>query len=56
MSADAAFAEVEKMRGLQFDPEIAAAFLKIRQRVIQEMQSETKRVGMPTMAALKLAT
>ena len=54
--ADAAFAEVDKMRGLQFDPQIAAAFLKIRQRVIQEMQSETKRIGMPTFAAFRVAT
>jgi putative nucleotidyltransferase with HDIG domain len=56
MPADAAFAEVEKMKGLQFDPECAAAFLKIRQRVLQEMQSETKRIGIPTLSAFKMAT
>ena len=41
-----AFAEVEKQTGKQFDPEAAAAFLNIRQRVIQEMQSDTKRIGL----------
>ncbi len=56
MSADAAFAEVELMKGKQFDPEIANAFLKIRARVIQEMQSETKRIGIPTLAAFRMAT
>ena len=45
MHPDAAFAEVEKQRGKQFDPECASAFLAIRQRVIQEMQSETKKIN-----------
>jgi putative nucleotidyltransferase with HDIG domain len=56
MPAEIAFAEVEKQRGRQFDPEIAAAFLKIRQRIVQEMQAETKRTANPSLAALRVAT
>jgi HD-GYP domain-containing protein (c-di-GMP phosphodiesterase class II) len=56
MSAEAAFAEVEKMRGLQFDPEAATAFLKIKARIIQEMQSEPKRVALPAPSTLRVAT
>ena len=47
MPADAAFAEVEKQRGLQFDPTYANAFLAIRLRIIQEMQSQTKKIATP---------
>jgi HD-GYP domain-containing protein (c-di-GMP phosphodiesterase class II) len=47
LPAEMAFAEVEKQLGKQFDPECAAAFLSIRQKIIQEMQSETKRIGIP---------
>jgi putative nucleotidyltransferase with HDIG domain len=53
MPADVAFAEVEKQRGRQFDPEVATAFLSIRQRVVQEMHSETKKMMGP--ATLRLA-
>ena len=56
MPHDSAFAEVEKMRGLQFDPEAATAFLKIKARIVQEMQSETKRMGLPTLSAFRMAT
>jgi HD-GYP domain-containing protein (c-di-GMP phosphodiesterase class II) len=52
MPADAAFAEMEKQNGKQFDPDCVHAFLTIRQHVIQEMQSETKKIGVP---ALRLA-
>ena len=45
MPADMAFTEVEKQRGKQFDPDVASAFLAIRQRVVQEMQISTKSVG-----------
>jgi HD-GYP domain-containing protein (c-di-GMP phosphodiesterase class II)/pSer/pThr/pTyr-binding forkhead associated (FHA) protein len=55
MPAEAAFAEVDKQKGKQFDPEVASAFLKIRQRIVQEMQTETKKIGLPTNAALRLA-
>jgi HD-GYP domain-containing protein (c-di-GMP phosphodiesterase class II) len=54
MPAEAAFAEVEKQKGRQFDPECADAFLKIRGRIIQEMQSQTKRIGTP-FSTLRLA-
>jgi putative nucleotidyltransferase with HDIG domain len=37
MSGEVAFAEVEKQSGKQFDPNAAAAFLAIRQRVLVEM-------------------
>jgi hypothetical protein len=40
MPADAAFAEVEKGRGLQFDPDFAAAFLAIRERIQQEIRNQ----------------
>jgi len=45
MPAEVAFAEVEKQKGKQFDPEAANAFLAIRERIVQEMQSETKRIN-----------
>jgi HD-GYP domain-containing protein (c-di-GMP phosphodiesterase class II) len=54
MPADAAFAEVEKQKGKQFDPDAATAFLAIRQRIVQEMQSETKTLGVK-QAAQRLA-
>lgn len=53
MPVDVAFAEVEKQRGRQFDPECASVFLKIRQRIVQEMQIEAKTIGIPP---LRLAT
>ena len=55
MPAEAAFAEVEKQKGRQFDPEIASAFLKIRQRIVQEMQAETARISSASLAALRVA-
>ena len=55
MPAELAFAEVEKMRGKQFDPVIADAFLAIKQRIIQEMQSETKKINMQQFGMLRLA-
>lgn len=56
MPAEIAFAEVEKQKGKQFDPEVATAFVKIRARVVQEMQSETKKIGIPGVSTLRLAT
>ncbi len=56
MPPETAFAEVERMRGKQFDPDMAGAFLQIRQRILQEMQAETKRIGMPTLSAFRMAT
>jgi putative nucleotidyltransferase with HDIG domain len=58
MPAEVAFAEVEKQRGMQFDPSIADAFLKIRQKVLQEMQSETRKMGLglSNTSTLRLAT
>jgi len=55
MTAEVAFAEVERMRGKQFDPEIADAFLSIQQRIVQEMQSETKKINMQQLGMLRLA-
>ncbi len=46
MSADAAFAEIEKMKGKQFDPVAAAAFIGIRQQIVQAMQAETKKLNL----------
>src|SRR5262249_46402793 len=60
MHHDDAFAEVKNMRGKQFDPDCADAFLDIRDRIIQEMQAETKRLGVPDIinmnGTLRLAT
>ncbi|MEI7685410.1 MAG: HD domain-containing phosphohydrolase [Planctomycetota bacterium] len=58
MPAEAAFAEVEKQRGKQFDPEIAEVFLKMKQRILQEMQSDTRKVsvGSSNVSTLRLAT
>ncbi len=55
MPTDTAFAEVEKQKGKQFDPEVANAFLKIRQRIIQEKQAETKKIGVNGLSTLRLA-
>lgn len=55
MPAEVAFAEVEKNLGKQFDPEIGAAFLAIKQRIVQEMQSETKKIHMNQFGTLRLA-
>ena len=45
MPAEAAFVEVEKQRGLQFDPECADAFLNIREQIAQEMEPRTARTS-----------
>ena len=50
------FAEMEKQKGRQFDPECASGFLTIRQRVILEMQSETKQLSGATLHTLRVAT
>jgi HD-GYP domain-containing protein (c-di-GMP phosphodiesterase class II) len=55
MPVEVAFAEVEKMRGKQFDPVAADAFLAIKQRIIQEMQSETKKINLQQFGMLRLA-
>jgi putative nucleotidyltransferase with HDIG domain len=55
LPAEVAFAEVEKQKGRQFDPECATAFLRIKQRVIVEMQSDTKKIGLLPNSSLRLA-
>jgi putative nucleotidyltransferase with HDIG domain len=55
MAAEVAFAEVEKQKGKQFAPDCAAAFLRIRQRVVQEMQADTRKIGLPN-GTLRLGT
>ena len=55
MAHDAAFDEVLRQRSKQFDPVAADAFLAIRQRIIQEMQSETKKMNRQEMGGLRLA-
>jgi putative nucleotidyltransferase with HDIG domain len=42
--ADVAFAEVERMAGLQFDPRCATAFVAIKDLVVQEMRSHATTV------------
>jgi putative nucleotidyltransferase with HDIG domain len=55
MGYEDAFAEIEKMRAKQFDPEAADAFLAIKHRIIQEMQSETKKIKMQQLGMVRLA-
>ncbi len=47
MPADVAFAEVEKMSGKQFDPECAAAFLAIKDKIVPEMKADPTSVRHP---------
>jgi putative nucleotidyltransferase with HDIG domain len=54
MPADIAFTEIERMQGKQFDPEVAAAFLAIKPRIIQEMKSETKKINMQQIGSPRL--
>jgi putative nucleotidyltransferase with HDIG domain len=44
MHSAVAFEEVQKQSGRQFDPECAAAFLTIKERIIEEMRSQNSRV------------
>jgi putative nucleotidyltransferase with HDIG domain len=53
MPHEVAFAELERMRGKQFDPVAADAFLAIRQRIVQEMQSETKKINTHQFGVLR---
>ena len=39
LAPEVAFAEIDKFKGEQFDPECAAAFLSIHQRILQQMQA-----------------
>ena len=41
MSAAAAFVEIEKMAGTQFDPAFAAGFLEIKDSILEEMQNQS---------------
>ena len=58
MPAEVAFAEVDKQKGKQFDPEVADVFIKMKQRILQEMQSDTRKLGLSAsnMSTLRLAT
>jgi HD-GYP domain-containing protein (c-di-GMP phosphodiesterase class II) len=49
MPPDVAFAEVEKQCGQQFDPQCGPAFLAIRERIAQELQTT---VYLPTERAV----
>jgi response regulator RpfG family c-di-GMP phosphodiesterase len=41
MAAEVAFAEIQKQRGRQFDPNYADGFLAIRSAILQEMQVQS---------------
>jgi HD-GYP domain-containing protein (c-di-GMP phosphodiesterase class II) len=45
LAPEVAFAEIEKMKGKQFDPTAAEAFQSIHQKIIQETQAETKKLA-----------
>jgi len=42
MPAAAAFAEIEKTAGTQFDPAFAVGFLEIKDAILEEMQSQSQ--------------
>ena len=42
----------EAWRGKQFDPQMADAFLCIKDRIILEMHSETKKINMQQLGML----
>ena len=42
MPAAMAFAEIEKMAGIQFDPAFAAGFLEIKETILEEMQKQSQ--------------
>jgi putative nucleotidyltransferase with HDIG domain len=44
-AAEVAFAEIERQRGLQFDPDVATAFLQVREKVVAEMHRSEKIKG-----------
>jgi putative nucleotidyltransferase with HDIG domain len=46
LTAEVAFAEIEKMKGKQFDPVAAEAFYGIRQQIVAAMQAETKKLNL----------
>ena len=54
LAAEAAFAEIEKMAGRQFDPVFAAAFLAVRDDLQREMQSQAAAV--PSTRKLRAVT
>jgi HD-GYP domain-containing protein (c-di-GMP phosphodiesterase class II) len=54
MAAAAAFDEIEKMAGRQFDPACAAAFLAIRDDLLREMSGQTNTV--PSTRKLRAVT
>jgi putative nucleotidyltransferase with HDIG domain len=56
MAPEIAFAELDKQCGKQFDPDYAAAFLAIKPLVIQELQADTKQIGITHPVALRVAT
>lgn len=45
MPATVAFAEIEKMAGSQFDPNFAAGFLAIREKLVADMRTNTSAVS-----------
>jgi putative nucleotidyltransferase with HDIG domain len=56
LSPEAAFYELEVEKGKQFDPNFATAFLGIRDRIVQEMKPDTKKLGItPSPVALRIA-
>ena len=49
LAPEVAFAELDKQKGKQFDPEAAVAFLSIHQKILQQMQGDTKKLGLPNI-------
>ncbi len=48
LSAETAFAEVQRQGGLQFDPRCAAAFVAIRDRITQQMRAAQRQTPQVT--------
>jgi putative nucleotidyltransferase with HDIG domain len=56
MAPEAAFEEMLRQKSKQFDPECVTGFLAIRQKIIQQMQAETRKVATaPVNNVLQLA-
>ena len=54
MPANLAFQEVERQSGLQFDPVCADAFLRIRDRIEQDLQPKTTKLAATDITAMVL--
>ncbi len=55
LPADTAFLEVEKQSGRQFDPKCAAAFLAVREKIVQQTRSHSSEQVTSKVKVLQLS-